>query len=183
MEWRKIIIDNKETNDSVDSIGTVRNDTTGYILKHQIHSEYHKVGLAINGKTKLCSVHRLVAAAFIPNPDNLPEVNHKDECKTNNTVENLEWCTNYYNQNYGSHQANCAKAHLNHPSYSKAVDVYDLNMNFIETLPSSRECERKYNVKSSNVRECCHGGKWSDKTHTVWWERKRVGNYIFRYHK
>ena len=54
MEWRKIIIDNKETNYSVDSIGTVRNDTTGYILKHQIHSEYHKVGLTINKKTKLC---------------------------------------------------------------------------------------------------------------------------------
>lgn len=128
-------------------------------------------------------VHRIVAQVFIPNPDNLPEVNHKDECKTNNNVNNLEWCTNYYNQNYGSHQANCAKAHLNHPSYSKPVDVYDLDMNFIETLPSSKECGRKYKVQHSNVRYCCNGGKWSDKTHTTWWKVNRVGNYIFRWHK
>lgn len=48
------------------------------------------------------SVHRLVAKAFIPNPDNLPEVNHKDEDKTNNVVDNLEWCDHSYNINYGA---------------------------------------------------------------------------------
>ena len=67
-------------------------DTTGYL----------KVVLACNGKCKTIKVHRLVAQVFILNPDNLLEVNHKDEDKTNNRVENLEWCNRKYNCNYGS---------------------------------------------------------------------------------
>lgn len=67
-------------------------DTDGYL----------KVGLSYNGKCKKCLVHRLAAQAFIENFDNLPEVNHKDEDKTNNNVDNLEWCTAKYNSNYGT---------------------------------------------------------------------------------
>lgn len=54
---------------------------------------YVHVGLCKNGKTKQCNVHRLVAQAFIPNPNNLQVVHHKDDNKSNNRVENLEWCT------------------------------------------------------------------------------------------
>lgn len=61
---------------------------------------YLQVFLCCNGKYKIISVHRLVAQAFIPNPDNLPIINHKDEDKTNNRVENLEWCNAKYNSNY-----------------------------------------------------------------------------------
>ena len=63
---------------------------------------YLKVNLCCNGKDKIIRVHRLVAQAFILNPDNLSEINHKDEDKTNNSVENLEWCDRKYNINYGS---------------------------------------------------------------------------------
>lgn len=64
---------------------------------------YLRVGLARNGEKKLRSVHRLVAEAFISNPLNLPQVNHKDENKENNSVGNLEWCDAKYNTNYGTH--------------------------------------------------------------------------------
>lgn len=63
---------------------------------------YLKVHLCYNGKHNIIRVHRLVAQAFLPNPDNLPEVNHKDEDKTNNNVDNLEWCDRKYNNNYGT---------------------------------------------------------------------------------
>ena len=63
---------------------------------------YLKVHLCCNGKHNIIRVHRLVCKAFIPNPDNLPEVNHKDEDKTNNSVDNLEWCDHSYNISYGT---------------------------------------------------------------------------------
>lgn len=75
----------------------------GHILKQNNNGRgYMSVYLCLNGKIKTYKVHRLVAQAFIPNPDNLPQVNHKDEDKTNNSVENLEWCDNKYNNNYGT---------------------------------------------------------------------------------
>lgn len=63
---------------------------------------YLKVNLSCNGKNNIIRVHRLVAQAFIENFDNLPEINHKDEDKTNNNVTNLEWCDRKYNNNYGT---------------------------------------------------------------------------------
>ena len=63
---------------------------------------YLKVNLHCNGKRKTITVHRLVAEAFIPNSDNLTQVNHRDEDKTNNNVENLEWCDVKYNLSYGT---------------------------------------------------------------------------------
>ena len=63
---------------------------------------YLKVGLWSNGKVKHHLVHRLVAEAFIPNPNNLPIINHIDENPSNNNVDNLEWCTAKYNMNYGT---------------------------------------------------------------------------------
>lgn len=74
----------------------------GKIISQKMRGQYKIVHLYIRHKPKMFSVHRLVAQAFIPNPDNLPMVNHKDENPLNNIVSNLEWCTNKYNINYGS---------------------------------------------------------------------------------
>ena len=63
---------------------------------------YYRVGLHTNGKTSWKYVHRLVAESFLQNPDGMPFVNHKDECKENNSVSNLEWCTVQYNDGYGT---------------------------------------------------------------------------------
>jgi hypothetical protein len=90
---------------SVNECGQIKNNETGKLLKpFQLKSGYLAAMLYDNesGRKKTFRVHRLVAEAFIDNPDDLPMVNHKDEDKTNNFAENLEWCTNEYNVNYGS---------------------------------------------------------------------------------
>lgn len=65
-------------------------------------NSYPRVGLQVRGKLTMKMVHRLVAEAFIPNPNNLPIINHKDEDKTNSNVDNLEWCDNSYNVSYSN---------------------------------------------------------------------------------
>lgn len=75
------------------------------------HNGYLYVYGKVDGRQRSFLVHRLVAHAFIPNPDDLPQINHKDERKTNNCVENLEWCTNEYNNSYGTVRERQGKAH------------------------------------------------------------------------
>lgn len=96
-EWKDII--GFEGFYQVSNFGKVRNCVTGKILKPGLQGKgYYSVTL----KRKGYKVHRLVAIAFIPNPNNLPIVNHKDENKLNNNADNLEWCDNRYNCNYGT---------------------------------------------------------------------------------
>ena len=90
----------------VDTVRLVKSN----ILKDAKSGNYRKVVLWSGGKYKNCLVHRLVAEAFIPNPDNLPQVNHLDENKYNNRADNLEWCTAKYNMNYGNRPLNASKA-------------------------------------------------------------------------
>lgn len=79
---------------------------SGRLLKQFLdHNGYKVVTLSKQGLLKQIKVHRLVAMAFIPNPKNYPQVNHKDEDATNNLVCNLEWCDGKYNSNYGTRNA------------------------------------------------------------------------------
>jgi hypothetical protein len=95
--------------DRYDSIGRFK---TGTILSEGDNGNgYKNVQLYKDGQGRMYYVHRLVAEAFIPNPDNLPQVNHMDEDKSNNCVTNLEWCTNEYNSNYGNHNLKLSLAH------------------------------------------------------------------------
>ena len=95
----------------VSNTGKVRSLIYAYSGKTRVLKQatkdngYKVIGLNKNGKRKVYHIHRLVAQAFIPNPLNLPQINHKDENPSNNTVWNLEWCTPKYNINYG----NCRK--------------------------------------------------------------------------
>lgn len=95
--------------DRYDSMGRFRKG----IIKADTHNGYgyRNVMLSKDGRSETLYVHRLVALAFIPNDNNLPQVNHKDENKENNHVDNLEWCTNEYNSNYGNHNEKLSKAH------------------------------------------------------------------------
>ena len=119
---------------------------------------YLCVNLYKNNIKKSYKVHRLVAEAFLPNPYNLTEVNHRDENKLNNNVDNLEWCTNEYNINYGTRTER----------YSKPVLQYTLDGEFVGEWPSARECGRN-GFNQGSVSACCRG------------ELKTHKGYIWKY--
>lgn len=92
------------------------------------------------------TAHRSVALAFIPNPDNLPLVNHKDENKLNCYVGNLEWCTESYNIKYNRNRS----AQAQFDNYAKEFYVYDLELNLLGKFKGTRKFAKKYNLSSRN---------------------------------
>ena len=113
---------------------------------------YAYVVLAKEGVNKTILVHRLVAKAFIPNPDNLPCVNHKDENKQNDFVENLEWCTYSYNNIYKN-----IHRRRNLDNVNRKVIQYDLEMNEIKRWDSLTEPCSFYGIAAGNMIKCCKG--------------------------
>lgn len=119
-----------------------------------------------NGNKKWYKMHRLVAEAFIDNPDNLPQVNHKDEDKQNNCVDNLEWCTNKYNSTYGTKLDRVAQANRCCPTTSKKVYSVDEDGN-IEYFDSIGDAGRRTGNHHANIvsvlkgkRNHCGNRKW-----------------------
>ena len=111
-------------------------------------NKYLKIMLCKNKTYKRFYIHRLVAQAFIPNPDNLPQVNHKDENPQNNIVTNLEWCDAKYNNSYGTARERMSE------KLSKPVLQYTLDGEFVKEWKSMRECGR--NGFSANcIKLCC----------------------------
>lgn len=140
----------------VDSDGNIiRKNKDGFLKPQDGGNGYKKVSLVKNGKVYNRLIHRIVAQAFIPNPENLPQVNHKDENKANNCVENLEWCTSAYNNNYGTRGARMGKTELNRSDCSKAVIQYTLGGDFIAEYPSVKEARRQTNMWKAHIGECC----------------------------
>lgn len=120
---------------------------------------YLQVILCKDGKQKTCTVHRLVAIAFIPNPDNLPCINHKDENKENNCVENLEWCSVAYNNTYANRHKKVAEKLCgiltNRADQSKRVAQYTLGGVLVAIYPSIMEAARQTGFSQGNISNCC----------------------------
>lgn len=140
----------------------------GKTLKPAIQNVGYKfVVLSKNGERKGYRVHRLVAETFIPNPNNYPCINHKDECRTNNVVENLGWCTISYNNNYGTKKERQRKSIQK--KKGRPVIQYDLSGNFIKRWNCLMDIERSLGKKraASCIWSCCknkrkqvYGYKW-----------------------
>ena len=128
------------------------------------------MSLCKDGKVKQPTVHRLVAEAFIPNPNNLDTVNHKDEVKTNNVASNLEWLSRTDNNNYGTRNKRIAEAQINDPKKSKPVQMFDKTTGeLLATFPSQSEASRVTGVAFQNISSCCNG------------KLKSTGGYVWRY--
>lgn len=113
----------------------------------------------MNNIKKKIGIHRLVAIAFLPNPYNLPHVNHRDESRDNNCINNLEWCTAKYNTNYGTAQ----QRKLSKIDYlsvakknSKSVLQYDKKMNFIKKWESARVAGKELGISENDIRSVCY---------------------------
>lgn len=116
-------------------------------LKPFLSRGYFKVRLCKDELNRQVAVHRLVAEAFLPNPQNLPQINHKDENKKNNCADNLEWCDAKYNLNYGEHNKKVARSHC------KKVYCVELDRVF----ESAKSAAMQLGLFDSNIAKCCKG--------------------------
>ena len=153
-KWKSII--GYENIYEVSNLGDVRvilksgNDYRA-MKQEYVGNGYRRITLSKNGVAKHFSVHRLVAQTFIPNPDNLPQVNHIDEDKTNNRVDNLEWCTPKYNINFGNSLAKRAK------SQSKAVLVTKIDTGEKMVFESRNLAAKMLEVDMRHLKYCLDG--------------------------
>lgn len=163
---------------SIDRIKTVVDNgriyekhIAGKQMKQSIHTKgYKTVSLTKNGSTKTIFVHRIVAEAFLPNPGNFPLVNHKDEDKTNNFIDNLEWCTASYNRTYGKAIERQAKKIRGRESNKKiAIIQKDMSGDFLNWFDSLTKAAENVNGSTSSISAVCKG------------KRKTAYGYLWEY--
>lgn len=143
---------------------------------------YMVVGLCKNGKRKVHRIHRIIAEAFIPNSENKPYINHINGIKTDNTITNLEWCTNSENVQHGWDTGlhvvtdklrqvgyKHSKLYFNPKKQRKKVIQYDLNNNFIKEWNSITEVNKELKINNTSIGQCCMG------------KRKTAGDFIWKY--
>lgn len=174
----------------VRSLNYHRTGQTRILVPAQKKNGYLQVALWKNGKGNYYLIHRLVAEAFIPNWFEDSQVNHIDEDKTNNHVDNLEWCDAKYNVNYGTAIERMKLCNggmfkkgnklseetqrkitekITNGKCSKAVLQYTKTGEFIREFPSMQEVERKLGISNSKVCCVCKG------------KRNSAGGYVWRY--
>ena len=163
-EWKEI---KGFDNYLISNYGNVKNKKTNKIFKKTLnHYGYIVYCLRKNSKGYVKKGHRLVAEAFIPNPDNLPQVNHKDENPTNNYVENLEWCTAKYNCQYGTRGKRISeKLSISLRKPIKQIE----NNKVVKIWNSAKEVEEQLNIDRGNICRCLKG------------IRKTAGGYRWEY--
>lgn len=159
-EWKQII---DYPNYEISNYGNVRNTLTNRILNPYKRKDYLFVNLVNSIGRKEHRVHRLVGFYFINNPNNYPDINHKDEIKSNNHYSNLEWCNKQYNNTYGTR--------LKRQSESIEINVYkySLNNQFIERYKSIKDAGRKNNILPCNISNCLNN------------RQKTAGGFIWKY--
>ena len=156
--WKDVVgfdgrykVSNKGNIYSVERKDTLGRNWGGMVLKQRYDKDgYLRVTLCENGTMETKLVHRLVTEAFISNPNDLPQVNHRDEVKSNNNVENLEWCTSKYNSNHGTRTNRVAEAQ------SKKVRGVNIETGEVLAFSSASEAGRK-GYAQGHVSSACKG--------------------------
>nr|DAG78623.1 MAG TPA: homing endonuclease [Caudoviricetes sp.] len=146
---------------SVPRNGTVKSERV--LKQYRDKYGYVKVILQKDGVKKNKYVHQLVAITFLKNQDDYPCINHKDENKTNNCINNLEFCTQHYNNNYGTRNERISK----HERVK--INQYDLQGTFIKTWDGFVEIKETLNIDVSGIIRCCQK------------QYKTSNGYIWRY--
>ena len=157
---------------AVTSCGKVWSYRRKIFLKPSISKDgYQRVGLSGNGKYRMIEIHRLVAEAYIPNPEGKKEVNHKDEIKSHNYVNNLEWLTHKENINYGTRTERALKngAFKNRLGNRgrTAIPVYCFELD--KVFASATSAEKELGIAQSSICRCCKG------------KQKTAGKYHWKY--
>lgn len=148
-EWKQVL---EHPNYEVNSKGEIRHKIRKHILKPRSNKGgYMYVNFKVNGKNTNFAVHRIVANAFLPNPNGYIEVNHKDYDKTNNCLENLEWVSSSTNKRHAFLKQG------NRDSRAKGVNQFSKDGKFIKTFSSVTEAAKEMNCCVSAISNCCLG--------------------------